>query len=74
MTDQHVARAELGDRVERHQEVLLLVELLADEALRLRWFGETSHGSAFDAQSQRRTFGVEHRCDAAAVKSRIASA
>jgi hypothetical protein len=33
--DQHVARSELGDRVERHQEVLLVVELLADEPFRL---------------------------------------
>ena len=31
--DQHVARSELRDRVERHQEVLLVVELLADEPL-----------------------------------------
>ena len=28
----HVARAELGDRVERHQEVLVVLELLPDDA------------------------------------------
>src|SRR5229473_1487269 len=35
LCDQHVARAEVGDRVERHHEVLVVGELLADEALGL---------------------------------------
>ena len=44
--DQHVPRAELGDVLEREREVLPLVELLADERLRLALVRRDRNGSA----------------------------
>ena len=58
--DQHVARAHLGDPVEREQKVLLVVELLADERLGLRLVRRDEKRLRLDAQPQRLTLGVEH--------------
>ena len=60
--------------VERHQEVLLVLELLPDERSASRWFGETSYGSASTpsrsgSPSQSSTAWTPRR-----LRSRIASA
>ena len=65
MRDLHVARAHVRDPVERHQEVVVVLELLADELLASRWFGETSHGSASTPEAQRLALAVEHDTHAA---------
>ena len=58
--DVHVPRAELGDRVERHQEVLLLLELLPDDVLGLPLVRRDEERLGLDAEPQRLAFGVEH--------------
>src|SRR4029453_2476922 len=65
--DQHVPGAALGDRLEPQDEVLVLVELLADEALRLVLVRRDQVGLGLDTEPQRLPFGVEHRRDALAV-------
>src|SRR5439155_24678510 len=63
--DEDVARAEVGDRVERHRELLLVVELLADEALRLLLVRRDEIRLGLDAHAQRLSLAVEHAFDAA---------
>ena len=64
--DQHVARAHLGDPVERQPEVLFVVELLPDERLGLRLVRRDEERLGLDAKAQRLAFGVEHGRDVAA--------
>ena len=63
--DQHVARAHLGDPVEGEQEVLVVVELLADERLGLGLVRRDEERLGLDARSQRLALGVEHDRDVA---------
>ena len=72
--DVHVAGAELGDRVERHQEVLLVLELLPDDVLGLALVRRDEPRLRLGAEAERLALGVEHDLDAAAVRSRTASA
>ena len=63
--DEDVARAHLGDRVERHQEVVVVLELLADELLGLALVRRDEERPGLDAESQRLALGVEHDADVA---------
>ena len=58
--DQHVARAELGDVLEREREVLPLVELLADERLGLALVRRDEERLRLEAEPQRLALRVEH--------------
>src|SRR5439155_15561929 len=58
--DQHGARAMFGDRVEPENEVLVFVELLADEPLRLVLIRRDEKRLRLDAKAQRLPLGVEH--------------
>ena len=64
----HVAGAELGDRVERHQEVLLVLELLPDDVLGLALVRRDEARLRLGAEPQRLALGVEHDLDAAPVE------
>ena len=66
LRDEDVARAEVGDRVERHDEVLLVHELLADEALGLLLVRGDEERLRLDAEPQRLALAVEDALDAAA--------
>src|SRR5581483_4938501 len=66
--DEHVARPHLGDRVERDQEVLLVVELLPRERLGLHLIRRDEERLRLDRQSQRLAVGVEHDRHVAARK------
>src|SRR4051794_33949882 len=65
--DQDVAGAELRDVLERVREVLVLVELLADERLRLALVGRDEERLGLEAEPQRLALRVEHRLHLAAV-------
>ena len=60
LRDQHVPRAEIGDRVERHHEVLLLEELLADEALGLPLVRGDEERLGVDSLAQGLALRIEH--------------
>ncbi len=64
--DEDVARAHLGDRVERHQEVVVVLELLPDELLGLALVRRDEERPGLDGESQRLALGVEHDADVAA--------
>ena len=66
--DVDVARAKLGDRVERHQVVVGVVELLPDEQLRLGLVRTDEPRLRLGAEPQRLALGVEHHPDAAPVQ------
>ena len=63
--DVDVAGPELGDRVERHQEVVVVEELLADQLLRLVLVRRHEPRLRLEAEPQRLALGVEHDADAA---------
>ena len=58
--DQDVPRAHLRDRVERHEEVVVVLELLPDELLGLALVRRDEEGCRFDADSHRLALAVEH--------------
>ena len=60
----HVARAELRDRVERHHEVLVVEELLADELLGLVLVRRHEPGLGVESEPQRLALRVERDPDA----------
>ena len=64
----HVPSAELGDRVERHQEVLLVLELLPDDMLGLALVRRDEPRLRLGAEPERLALGVEDDVDAAAVE------
>ena len=64
--DEHVARAHLGDRVERHQEVVVVLELLPDELLGLALVRRDEERAGLDAEPQRLALRVEDDADVAA--------
>ncbi len=66
--DEDVARAELGDRVECHGEVLLLVELLADEALGLALVRRDEKRLRAGSEPKRLAFGIEDGLHASSVQ------
>ena len=68
--DQDVARAHARDAVERELEVLVVVQLLPDEALGLALVRRDDRRPALDAEPQRLAVGVEHRPHAAPVQHR----
>ena len=69
LRDQHVARAELGDRRRAPGGSPRPRGTPGRRALSAsRWFGETRNGSACDAQPQRLALRVEHGRDAAPVQ------
>ena len=57
--DQDVARAHLGDRVERHQEVVVVLELLPDELLGLALVRRDEERAGLDRETQRLALRVE---------------
>src|SRR5581483_8701890 len=59
--DDHVARAELGDSLEPELEVLVVVELLPDERLRLRLPRADEERLRLDGEPQRLTLAGDHR-------------
>src|SRR5919201_648760 len=61
LRDQHVAGAPLGDRVEADDEVVDLVELLADETLGLVLIRRHQVRLGVDAESQGLAFRVQNR-------------
>ena len=58
--DQHVSRAELRDPLECEQEVLLVVEFLADERLGLSLVRRDEERLGLDPEPQRLALRVEH--------------
>ena len=58
--DEDVARAHLRDRVERHEEVVVVLELLADELLGLALVRGDEERPRLDGKAQRLAFAVEH--------------
>src|SRR2546430_8255370 len=66
LRDQHVPGAALGDRLEPEDEVLVLVEFLADEPLRLVLVRRDEVGLGLDTEPQPLALGAEHRPDAQA--------
>ena len=58
--DQHVPGAHLRDAVERQPEVLFVVELLADERLRLTLVRRDEERLRLDAEPHRLALGVDH--------------
>ena len=63
--DEDVARAHLGDRVERHEEVVVVLELLPDELLGLALVRRDEERAGLDAEAQRLALAVEHDADVA---------
>ena len=61
--DDHVPGAAVGDPVEREHEVLVVVELLADERLRLPLVRRDEERLGLDAEPQRLAVAVERRGD-----------
>ena len=59
-TDQDVTRAHLADRLERHDEIVLVGELLPHEALCLVLVGADGEGLGLGAQAQSGSLGIEH--------------
>src|SRR6266511_176669 len=66
--DQHVSGSELGDLVECEDEVLLLVQLLADEALGLVLVRRDEERLGLRTEPQRLALRVEHGLDAVAIE------
>src|SRR4029079_4936246 len=66
--DQDVARAHLGDRLEAGEEVVVVVELLADERLGLALVRRDEQRLSLHAETERLALGVERRAGAAAVQ------
>jgi rhamnose transport system permease protein len=60
LCDQHVPRSEVGNRVERHHDVLLLEELLADEALGLPVVRGDEEGLCVDSLAQGLALRIEY--------------
>ena len=63
--DEDVARAHLGDRVERHQEVVVVLELLPDELLGLTLVRRDEERPGLDSEPQRLALAVEDDADVA---------
>src|SRR5215218_3792318 len=63
--DVHVTGAEFGDRVERHQEVLLVLELLADDVLGLTLVRRDEPRLRLGTETERLPLRVEHDLDTA---------
>src|SRR5262249_46528740 len=68
LRDEDVAGTEVGDRVESHDEVLVVVELLPHEALCLLLVRRDEVRLGLHAQTERLPLAVEHAADAAAVE------
>src|SRR3954454_7392714 len=66
--DQGVPRPELGDRLQAGEEVVVVVELLADERLGLALVRRDEQRLGLHAQAQRLTLRVEHGVRAAAIQ------
>ena len=64
--DQDVARAHLGDRVKRHEEVVVVLELLSDELLGLALVRRDEERAGFDAETERVALRVEDDADVTA--------
>ena len=61
--DEDVARAHLGDRIERHQEVVVVLELLADELLGLTLVRRDEERAGLDGEAERLALRVENDAD-----------
>ena len=57
--DQHVARAHLGEAVDGHAEVVVVVELLPDQSLCLALVGRDEERLGLQAEAQRLRLAVE---------------
>ena len=63
--DENVACSHLGDRVERHEEVVVVLELLAHELLGLALIGRDEKRAGLDREAERLALRVEDHADVA---------